>query len=151
MYVIGTLFVVALGVAIVALRLFKLSRMPKLELSDGPAEDSGRRAGTMPRWLSTMIFAGLVVGVLIAFDLSGRIGNQQACDQGREIFAAAQDGGRNLDRARAAAAERGFELDVIEESDGVTKVDVVKNGRRIGFWRINYGTPRYDCVRYRRS
>ncbi len=149
---VGVLLVLAATVGSFLLRRFFRRRVMGDPSNGGTVDDRKSRYGTMPRWIAGAIIVAIGVVLFGGAELWGRRAAAEACAQVRSIYDRANNGA-NLDRARTAATEHGFELDVREESAGpprVLEVTFSKSGRRIGWWLTGTGSRRgANCVYYR--
>jgi hypothetical protein len=122
-----------------------------MRVSDGDGrswDDRRVRLGNLPSGLVRVIYLGVAILLAVfAFQVHSWTAADDVCDQVEQVYDAAGDG-RDLDAARAAAAERGLEVEAKKHTSGsttITSVTVRKDGRVVATWRTGAVSSGVSC------
>ncbi|WP_152361623.1 hypothetical protein [Microlunatus speluncae] len=128
-----------------------LFRSWTMRLSDGDrrsSDDRRVRLGDLPSGLVRVIYLGVAVLLAVfAFHVHSWIAADDVCEQVEQVYDAAGDGW-DLDAARAAAAERGLEIEAKVSTSGsttITTVTVRQDGRVVAGWRTGAVSSGVSC------
>ncbi len=115
---------------------------------DRSGYDRGVRLGNLPTGLVRVIYLGVAILLAVfAFQVHSWTAADNVCDQVEQVYDAAGDG-RDLAAARAAAAERGLEVEAKNHTSGSTtiiSVTVRKDGKVVATWRTGAASSGVSC------